>query len=83
MRRNCILKHIIEGKIEGKIDATGDEDEARSYWMTLKKERTLEIERGSTKSHFVENSPWKRLWTCLMTDNRMNESQFSVTPISF
>ena len=23
MRRNCLLKHVIEGKIEGRIDVTG------------------------------------------------------------
>jgi hypothetical protein len=27
-------------------------------------ERILEIERGSSRSHSVENSLWKRLWTC-------------------
>jgi hypothetical protein len=33
----------------------------------------LEIERGSTRSHPVENSLWKRLRTCRKTDCRMNE----------
>jgi hypothetical protein len=33
----------------------------------------LEIERGSTRSHPVENSLWKRLRTCCKTDYRMNE----------
>jgi hypothetical protein len=28
----------------------------------------LEIERGSTRSHFVENSLWKRLRACRKTD---------------
>jgi hypothetical protein len=23
LRRNCLLKHVIEGKIEGRIDVTG------------------------------------------------------------
>jgi hypothetical protein len=27
------------------------------------KEKELEIERGSTRSHFVMNWLWKRLWT--------------------
>ena len=36
------------------------------YWI-------LEIERGSTRSHPVENSLWKRLRTCRKTDYRMNE----------
>ena len=28
----------------------------------------LEIERGSTRLHTVENSLWKRLWTCHNTE---------------
>jgi len=28
----------------------------------------LEIERGSTRSHTLENSLLKRLWTCRMTE---------------
>jgi hypothetical protein len=35
--------------------------------------KILEIERGSTRSHSMENSLWKRLWTCHKTDYRMNE----------
>jgi hypothetical protein len=37
----------------------------------LKEEKILEIERGSTRSHRVENSFWKRLRTCRKTDCRM------------
>lgn len=33
----------------------------------------LEIERGSTKSHSMDNSFWTRLWTCPNIDYRMNE----------
>jgi hypothetical protein len=36
-------------------------------------ERILEIEMGSTRSHPVENSPWKRLWTSRKTDCAMNK----------
>jgi len=31
----------------------------------------LGIERGSTRSHPVESSLWKTLWTCRMTDSGM------------
>jgi hypothetical protein len=27
LRINCILQHVIEGKIEGRIEVTGDEEE--------------------------------------------------------
>jgi hypothetical protein len=33
----------------------------------------MKIERGSTRSLSVENSLWKRLWTCRKTDYRMNK----------
>jgi hypothetical protein len=32
--------------------------------MILRKEKLLEIKRGSTRSQSVEISFWKRLWTC-------------------
>jgi len=28
----------------------------------------FEFEVGSTRSHFLENSLWKRLWTCRKTN---------------
>jgi hypothetical protein len=48
LRRNCILKSVIEGKIEGKIAVTGrggrrrmqlldDFKEKRSYWKLKEK----------------------------------------------
>jgi hypothetical protein len=36
------------------------------------KERILEIEKGSTTSHCLENWLWKRLWTGHKTHYRMN-----------
>ena len=37
MRRNCLLRHVVEGKIEGRIEVTGrDEEDVSSYRMTLK-----------------------------------------------
>jgi len=66
LRRNCRLKHVIE-LYKGQED---DEEDVSSYWMTLQK-------RGDTRnrkmealdlSHSVDNSLWKRLWTCRKTD---------------
>jgi hypothetical protein len=38
LRRNCFLQQVIEGKIKGGIEVTGDEEEdVGSYWMTLRK----------------------------------------------
>jgi hypothetical protein len=36
--RNCLLKHAIAGEIDGRIEVTeGEEEDVRSYWMTLRK----------------------------------------------
>jgi hypothetical protein len=33
----------------------------------------MEIERGSTRSQYVENSLWKMLWACRQADYGMND----------
>jgi hypothetical protein len=58
LRRNCLLKHVIEGKLEGRIETTGrrgrrrkqlldDLKEKRRYWQLKEEEldRTLWITR--------------------------------------
>jgi hypothetical protein len=74
LRRNCLLKHVIEGKLEGRMEMTGRRGRRRKQLLYDLRERAiLEIERGSTRSHPVEISLWKRLQTCRKTDYRMNE----------
>ena len=34
LRRNCLLKQVIEGKIKGEME--DEEEDIRGYWMTLK-----------------------------------------------
>ena len=74
MRWNRLLKHVSEGKIEGRIEVTGrrgrrrkqlpdDLKEKREYWKL--KEEALD--------RTPENWLWTRLWTFLMTGNKMNE----------
>jgi len=41
--------------------------------MALSKRTILENEGSSTRSHSVENSLWKRFWTCRNRDYEMNE----------
>jgi hypothetical protein len=41
-----------------------EEEDVGSYWMTLRKKRMLTSDEGSSRSHCVERSLWKRLWTC-------------------
>jgi hypothetical protein len=44
--------------------------------MTQGKEKILEIERGSTRWHPMQNSLWKRLRTCRKTDYRLNDGLY-------
>jgi hypothetical protein len=34
--RNCLLKHVIGGKIQGRVEMTGRQEDVSSYWMTLR-----------------------------------------------
>jgi hypothetical protein len=45
LRRNCLLKHVIEGKIEGRTEVTGRRGRRRKQLMDDLKERILEIKR--------------------------------------
>ena len=61
LRKNTLLKQRQKGREKKKEDVS-------SYWMTLGKEKIPDVERGSTRSHSVENSLWKSLRTCRQTD---------------
>jgi hypothetical protein len=65
LRGNCHIKDIIERRREGKED---EEEDVSSYCITLRKQKILEIERSGSRSHCVENSLWKRLWTSRKID---------------
>jgi len=63
--RGCILKHVIEGKIRGKIEVTRIRGRRRKKLLkNFKAKRVLEIERGSIRSHSMEKPLWKRLRAC-------------------
>ena len=66
LRRNCLLQRVIEGKIKGEIEVKGRRGRRRR--KLLDDERILSFEGGSSGSHYVESSLWKRLWTCRKTD---------------
>ena len=37
LRRNCLLKQVIEGKIKGEMEVTRrEEEDVGNYWMTLR-----------------------------------------------
>jgi hypothetical protein len=62
LRRNCPLKHVIEGKIEERIEMTEGRRKRHNQLLDdLKEKRILELGRYNTRSHSTENSLWKRL----------------------
>ena len=67
LRRSCILQRSIEGKIQGGIEVTGRQGRRRRKLLDDLKERRG-FEGGSSGSHYVDSSLWKRLWTCRKTD---------------
>jgi len=66
LRRNCLLEHVIEGKIEGilKLRDRGDED-LSGYWMTLRKVNDRDIKIRNTRS--------QGQWAYHKTDFEMKE----------
>ena len=70
LRGNRLLKHVIEGKVKGRMQVTERRGIRRKQLLN---ERVLQIERGSTRSHPVENSLWKRLWAIRKKTTEMNE----------
>ena len=53
----------VERKKEGCKWREDQKQDLRNYWKTLRRREGREIEKGSTRSHLMENSLWKRLWT--------------------
>jgi hypothetical protein len=66
LRRDCLLKHVIEGKYRGKDRSRGKtrKKAQAATGLSIEKDRILKIERGSTRSYSVENSLWKKLRNC-------------------
>jgi hypothetical protein len=57
LRRNC-LQHVIEGKIEGRIDVMGRRGRRRKELLDGKA-RMLEIKGGCYRFHSMQNTLWK------------------------
>jgi hypothetical protein len=61
---------LMKERYKGGIEVTGRQGRrCRKLLDDLKEnERILSFEKGSSGSHYVESSLWKRLWTCHKTD---------------
>jgi hypothetical protein len=47
-------------------------------YIYVRVQADTQTERGSTRSHLLENSLWKKLWTCRKTDCRMNTTNTNI-----
>ena len=70
LRRNFLLKQVIEGKIKGEMEVARRRGRRRKKLLDDFKDV---FEGESSRSHYVEASFWRRLWTCRQTEYRMNE----------
>jgi hypothetical protein len=61
LRRNCLLRHVIEGKVKGGTVVTGRRERRRSKLLDDLKERRgySHLKEVSSRSHRVESSLWK------------------------
>ena len=83
LRRNCLLKQVIEGKIKGEMEVTRRRGRRRKKLLDdLKDRRGYSFEGGSSRSHYMEASFWRRLWTCRQTEYWMNEYLYLVQKFS-
>ena len=63
--------YLIKGKIKGQIEVTRRRGRRRKKLLDDVKDRRGYCqlkEEALDRSHYVEESFWKRLWTCRLTD---------------
>jgi hypothetical protein len=75
LRRNCLLRQVIEVNIKGGIEVTGRRGRRRRKLLDDLKERRCysHLNEEALVRTTVESSLWKRLWTCRETDYQVNE----------
>jgi len=65
LRRNCLLKQVIEGKIKGEMEVARRRGRRRDKLLDDRKDR-----RGyyNLKEEALDRTMWRRLWTCRQTE---------------
>jgi hypothetical protein len=62
LRRNCLLKQVNEGNVKGEMEVTRRRGRRHKKLLdNLKDRRGFSFEGGSSISHYVEESSWRRL----------------------
>jgi hypothetical protein len=71
LRRNCLLKHVIERKLEGRIEMMGRGGTRRKQLLDdLKEKRRY----WKLKEEALDRTLWKRLRTCRKTEEHILRS---------
>ena len=74
LRRNCLLKYVIEGKLERRIEVTGRRGKrCKDLMDDLEGKRVCWKLEAETLDCALESSLWKRLNTCHKTNLRTNQ----------
>ena len=70
LRRNCLLKQVIEGKIKGEMEVTRRRGRRRKKLLDDLKYRRgyCHLKEEALDRTIVEKSFWRRLWTCRQTE---------------
>jgi hypothetical protein len=71
LRRSCVIKRVIEGKIDGSDGKT--RKRLKRLLVNLKETRGCWKLKEEALDRTLENSLWKRIWTCRKTDYGMTE----------
>jgi hypothetical protein len=71
LRRNCLLKQVIKGKIKGEMEVTRRRGRIRKKLLDDLKDRR---EKSHLKEEALDRTMWKnrfgkRLWTCRQTEH--------------
>jgi hypothetical protein len=61
LRRNCLLKHVIEGKLEGRIEVTERRGRRRNYLLDDLKEKERILKEEALDRSLWRTALWKRL----------------------
>jgi hypothetical protein len=71
LRRSSLIKHVIQGKIEGNAELTGRRGRRRKQLLDDLKE-PKGFCRLKDEALSEDTSLWTRIWTCRKTDYVMN-----------
>jgi hypothetical protein len=79
LRRNCLLKHVIEGKLKGRIEMTGRRGRRRKQLLDdLKEKRRYWKLKAEALDRTLWRSRFGRGYGAVVRHYRMNEALFSL-----